>query len=183
MWSGVHDRYGSGGRCGHCRRAPSSGGRRVCFLIDDEATEFAVNWIEVLLSRDPTAVWRIEQRHKSREGSSTPVPCVRPDLDWALPRRDERTVQFALRATRRARSSRELACEIYPDVFVVERGVVMSRLAGMAAQLVGDIVEPLLDCAQDWFIVRGPEKAVDWVTTVARIRAERRAGPEWEHGQ
>ncbi|MCJ0907039.1 hypothetical protein [Rhodococcus sp. ARC_M6] len=147
------------------------------FVVDDEVTELAVNWIEVL-SGDPMAVWLIEQRHTGQGDSSARI---RPDIDWALlPRRDERTVQFELRATHRAKSSRELACEIYPDVFVVERGAVFSRRAGMASQQPGDIVDPLTDCAQDWFIVRGLKKAVNWVTTVARIRAERRAGPARE---
>lgn len=156
---------------------PAEEGEYV-FAVDDDATELAVNWIGVLTD-DPMAVERIEQRHTSQAASSARI---RPDIDWALlSRRDERTVQFELRATHRAKATRKLACEIYPDVFVVERGAVFSRWAGMAAQQAGDIVDPLPDCIQDWFVVRGLEKAVDWVTTVARIRDERHARSAREH--
>lgn len=82
------------------------------FVVDDDATELAVNWIGVLAD-DPMAVERIEQRHTGRGVSSAGI---RPDIDWASLRREERTVQFELRATHRVKATRELACEIYPDV-------------------------------------------------------------------
>ncbi len=51
---------------------------------------------------------------------------------------------FEVTATHRVRATGVAACEIYPDVFVIEgRCGVYSRLAGTAAQLPGDFVTAL----------------------------------------
>lgn len=146
------------------------------FVVEDAAIEFAIDWIEVL-SDDSQAEWRIEQRSQSRWAmSSGPVQRMRADIDWTSLhrqslRRDKRTVEFEVRASHR--SGRDLACEIYPDVFVSERSrTVFSRLAGMAMQQPGDIVAGLPVGTHEWFTVHGLENATSWVGTVARFRDE-----------
>ncbi|MDV2474352.1 hypothetical protein F8M49_01115 [Rhodococcus zopfii] len=80
---------------------------------------------------------------------------------------------FEVRASHRLRSGGDLACEIYPDVFVSTRNRgVLSRLAGMAMQQPGDIVDALPDDAQEWFRVHGLEHAISWVGTVAGFQDE-----------
>lgn len=78
---------------------------------------------------------------------------------------------FEVTATHRVRATGVAACEIYPDVFVIEgRCGVYSRLAGMAAQLPGDFVTALPEGAQEWFSVLGLKYAVSWVSSVASSR-------------
>lgn len=138
------------------------------FVVEDEAIELAVDWIEVL-SGDRRAAMRLEQRTQRRWG---PGPQVRPDVDWASLRKNKRAVEFEVRASHHIRAGRELACEIYPDVFVGQRGGAYSRYAGMAMQLGGDFVSALPDGTQEWFRVRGLKEAVSWTSTVAGIRDE-----------
>lgn len=141
------------------------------FVVDDEAIEVAVDWIEVL-DGDTRAAERIEQRSRRRWATSSgSVPRLRPDIDWISLRGDQRTTTFEVRASHRNRSLRDLACEIYPDVFVGQRGRgVYSRLAGMAMQQPGDIVDALPEGTQEWVSVHGLEHAVSWVSTVARLQ-------------
>ncbi|GBF17783.1 hypothetical protein Br6_05190 [Rhodococcus sp. Br-6] len=152
------------------------------FVVEDEATELAASWIAVL-SGDPIAWQEMVERAGSRE--SPFVPRVLPDFGVLRASRkgDERTVKFEVRATHRLTATRELACEIYPDVFVRKRGSAISRLAGMAMQQPGDIVEALPDDARDWFVVDGLRRSVRWVTTSARLRkhgARSARAHEWQ---
>lgn len=104
------------------------------FVVDDDAIELTVAWIEVLSGRQAERL--LEQRVERRwAASSGAVPRIRPDIDWASPRGEGRTVVFDVRASHRLPSGGGLACEIYPDVFVTARSRgVLSRLAGMAMQ-------------------------------------------------
>ncbi|MBH0120426.1 hypothetical protein ACWDUD_08565 [Rhodococcus sp. NPDC003382] len=143
------------------------------FVVEDEAIELAVDWIEVL-SGDRRAAKRLEQRTQRRWAPvAGPGPLVRPDVDWASLRRDKRTVEFAVRASHRIKSLGELACELYPDVFVGKdsRGA-YSRYAGMAMQQPGDFVQELSAGTQEWFRVQGLKEALSWTSTVAKIRDE-----------
>lgn len=142
------------------------------FVVDDEAIELTVDWMAAL-SGDTQAGRRIRQRTQQRWATSPElVPCVRPDVDWESLPDDERTVMFDVRASHHI-SGRELACEIYPDVFVGECGRgAYSRLAGMAMQQPGDFAGELPEGTQEWFRVHGLKNAVDWLSTVAQIRDE-----------
>ncbi|MFD5808824.1 hypothetical protein [Rhodococcus aetherivorans] len=137
------------------------------FVVDDDAIECAVAWIEVLSGWQAERL--LEQRIQRRwAASSETFPRIRPDIDRASPRGDRRTVAFDVRASHRLPSGGELACEIYPDVFVTTRSRgVLSRWAGMAMQQPGDIVDALPDDTQEWFRVHGLDHAVDWVGTIA----------------
>ncbi|MFC4605333.1 hypothetical protein [Rhodococcus kronopolitis] len=143
----------------------------TAFLVDDAAVELAVNWIQVD-SGDRMAPWRLAEREKRRWAHAVPLPRLRSDVDWASVRWEERTVAFEVRATHRVRATRALACEVYPDVFIVKRGNVISRRAGMAMQQPGDIVGELPADSDEWFAVRDGtmRDAVNWVSTIAGFR-------------
>ncbi|NKR80681.1 hypothetical protein GS491_26545 [Rhodococcus hoagii] len=143
------------------------------FGVGVEATELAVNWIRVLSGQ--RSAW-MEMLESARRGEPTAVSAPHllphPDDLWAAQKGRERTVTFEVRATHRVKSGKGLACEIYPDVFVSKHrgGAVFSRLAGMAVQQPGDIVDALPGEEQDWFVVAGLENAVGWVTVSADFR-------------
>lgn len=143
------------------------------FVVGDDAIELVVDWIEVL-SGNERATERIVHRTRRRWAPMPgPVPRIRPDVDVdrVSLEREHRAVTFEVRASHGNTSLRDLACEIYPEVFVGQRGRgAYSRLAGMAMQQPGDIVDALPEGTQEWFRVHGLEHAASWVSTVARFR-------------
>lgn len=121
------------------------------FVVEDEAVEVAADWI-LMLACDPPAEDRITRRARCRWPlPSGSVTDVFPD---PLPGRDERVVEFEVRASHRLRALRMPACEIYPDVFVAPPERVATRLAGMARQLPEDIVTVLPPDEQHWIRIQ-----------------------------
>ncbi|WP_137726073.1 hypothetical protein [Prescottella subtropica] len=151
------------------------------FVVDDAATAQAVQWIQVLSGRQSAWMDMFDSvRHGESTAVSDPFRLPNPDDLREARRGDERTVQIEVRATHQGKSSKRPACEIYPDVFVPCRpGSAFSRLAGMAMQQPGDIVEALPPEERSWLVVDGLEGSADWISVSARFRGpsdrERRA--------
>ncbi|WP_455901549.1 hypothetical protein [Rhodococcus gordoniae] len=146
-----------------------SGEENDLFVVEDDVVEVAVDWIETLRG-DREAKKRIDERRRCRW--SLPAGSVTDallDVEGRLRSRDKRTVEFEVRASHYLRSGRELVCEVYPHVFVGQRGGAISRYAGMAMQQPGDIVAALPPGTQKWIWVRGLQQAAGWVSTVANI--------------
>ncbi|MXQ77392.1 hypothetical protein GSM98_14600 [Rhodococcus rhodochrous] len=146
-----------------------SGEENDIFVVEDEVVEVAVDWVEMLRG-DRQAEERIAQRRRCRW--SLPAGSVTDallDVEGRLRSRDKRTVEFEVRASHYLRSGRELVCEVYPHVFVGQRGGAISRYAGMAMQQPGDIVAALPPGTQKWIRIRGLQQAAGWVSTVANI--------------
>lgn len=139
------------------------------FVVEDEAVEVAVDWIEMLRG-DRRAEERIGQRRRCRwalpAGSVTDALL---DVEGRLRTQDKRAVEFEVRASHHLCSGRQLVCEVCPHVFVGQRGGALSRYAGMAMQQPGDIVDPLPPDTQKWIRIRGLQQAASWVSTVADI--------------
>lgn len=144
-------------------------GEGEVFVVEDDAVELVVDWIEVLCG-DPHAEERMEQRRSCRWPLPQGSVNVLPGSDYVPRLREARVVEFEVRASHRFGGRSGSACEIYPDVFVGQRGIVASRYAGMAMQQPGDIVDALPADEQQWFRVRGLHGATRWVSTVAGIR-------------
>ena len=140
------------------------------FVVEDEAVEVAIDWIRVSAAGDSGARARIEQRSRCRwplpPGSVTDAV---PTFGRLLRQRDTRVTEFEVRASHHISGGGEFVCEVYPHVFVAQRGGVLSRYAGMAMQQPGDFVTELPAGTQQWFRVRGLEGAASWVSTVADI--------------
>lgn len=139
------------------------------FVVEDETVEAAVDWIGVLCG-DPHAEWRIEQRPSCRWHLPPGSASLLPESDYVSRLRETRTFEFQVRSSHRFVGGSGLACEIYPHVFVGQRGVVASRYAGMAMQQPGEFVSALPAGTQEWFSVQGLQRATSWVSTVAKIR-------------
>lgn len=139
------------------------------FVVEDEVVEVAADWIEMLRG-DRQAEERIEQRRRCRW--PLPVGSVTDALLHVKSRsrsRNTRVAEFEVRASHQLRSGRQLVCEVYPHVFVGQRGGAISRYAGMAMQQAGDIVTTLPPGTQRWIRIKGLQQAASWVSTVANI--------------
>ncbi|EHK82721.1 hypothetical protein AK37_14278 [Rhodococcus pyridinivorans AK37] len=139
------------------------------FVVEDDIVEVAVDWIETLRG-DRQTEERIDQRRRCRwpltVGSVTDTLLNGGGLSRS---RNTRAVEFEVRASHYLRSGRQLVCEVYPHVFVGQRGGAISRYAGMAMQQPGDIVTALPPVTQKWIRIRGLKQAASGVSTVANI--------------
>ncbi|WP_236722307.1 hypothetical protein [Prescottella equi] len=75
-------------------------------------------------------------------------------------------MKYSVKATHTVKATREFACEVYPDVFVTERGRALSPYAGQAQ--FGHPCEPLPDETDTTFEVtaRAIEAANRWAESL-----------------
>lgn len=68
-----------------------------------------------------TAAWSWSSIPTGTASTTRILPRLRSDIDWVSLRDGKPPVAFEVRASHRLRSGGDLACEIYPDVFVSTR--------------------------------------------------------------